>query len=147
MFLCIGDCREISIWNVFYWVKFTVFYILAGSKGLYNRDEWVTIYQYLSHFLLLRVSTNTCSVTLNFGLWACMSSAMINSCRALRCLQELAAPYRTWTLFLMHNFLMSDWEMLPADVLTSSENQPWYWWQVPNSNCFWSTKCWSSIRS
>lgn len=146
MFWCTGSFRETSIWNVFYWAKFTVFYILADSKGL-SRDEWAIIYQHLSHFLLLRASTNTCSLTLNFRLRACLSSAMINSHRALRCLQELGAPYRTRTLFLMHNFLMSNWEMLPADVVTSSENQPWYWWQVPNRNRFWFIKCWSNIRS
>lgn len=84
--------------------------------------------QYISICLIFcyLVSTETCSVTLNFRLWACLSSAMMNSHRALRCLQELGAPYRTQTLFLTHSFLMSDWEMLPADMLTSSENQPWY---------------------
>lgn len=133
--------------SVFSWVKFAVIYILEDPKGLNNWDKQVMIYQHLSHFLVLRVSTSTCSVTLSCSLWAHLSSAMINSHRALRCLQDVHAPYRTQTPFLMHNFLMSHWEMLPTNMLKSSENQPLYWWQVPNSNCFWFTKCWSNIRN
>lgn len=68
--------------------------------------------------------------------------------RTVRYFQELDAPYRTWTFFLlMLDFLMSDWEMLPACVLRSSENQSWYWWQDPSSSSFWAIKSWSYITT
>lgn len=53
---------------------------------------------------LLRVSTNTCSLTLNFRFWVCPSSAKIKSHRTIRYFQELDAPYRTWTFLLMLDF-------------------------------------------
>lgn len=142
------ECSYVlSLGSVFSWVKFVVIYILEDPKGLSNWDKQVMIYQHLSHFLVLSISTSTCFVTLSCRLWACLSAAMINSHRALRCLQDVDAPYRTQIPFLMHNFLMSHWEMLSTNMLKSSKNQPLYWWQVPNSNCFWFAKCWSNIRN
>lgn len=143
-------------------MKFTTFYVLEDSRD-FNWHEWFMIIMHQHWCLLffvrlvfclfrffsffLRVSKNTCSLTLNFRFWVCLSSAMINSHRTVRYFQELDAPYRTWTCLLMLDFLMPDWEMLPAYVLRSSENQSWYWWQVPNSSSFWAIKSWSYMRN
>lgn len=64
-------------------------------------------------------------------LLACQSTEMINFHKALRCLQ-IDAFYKTWTLFLRVLYVR-----LLINVLTSSENKPQYWWQVPNSNYSW----------
>lgn len=65
-------------------------------------------------------------------MWlACQSTEMINFHKALRCLQ-IDASYKTWTLFLRVLYVR-----LLIHVLTSSENKPQYWWQVPNSNSSW----------